>query len=318
MKRILLIAILLVALTASGQGLVPELAEKLISNCKTDHQKVEAIFRWITDNISYTTFSRYKKHKAKFVETEEDEGPLKSLNERVAEQVLRRKSAFCDGFARLFTSLCDYAGIRTEIICGYASGTMNRSKFGVNHYWNAVFLDNKWQLVDATWASGYIDIRSDEFVRNYNGRYFLASPEQFIRDHYPDDPRWTLLDDPKLPEEFRSSPFRQRSFNKYAFMSFWPGKGIIEAAVGDTILLQLEPGRTEAGTIAPSTITDTTLFTYSSSWVFLRPETEVGASSLPGKQQYRFAVSSANLQWLYLLYNDDVVLRYRLKINDRR
>jgi hypothetical protein len=317
MKRPFLIAMIFLALSSAGQGPVPELAKKLTSHCKTDHQKVEAIFRWITDNISYTTFPKSKKQKTKFVEPEEDDGPLKSLNERVAEQVLGRRSAFCDGYARLFTSLCDYAGIRSEIICGYASGTINRSKFGVNHYWNAVYLDDKWQLLDATWASGYIDMRSNEFVRNYNGRYFLTSPEQFIRDHYPDDPRWTLLDDPKMPDEFRSSPFRQRSFNKYAFTSFWPGKGIIEAAVGDTIVLQLEPGRSDVGTIAPSTVTDTTLFTYSSSWVFLKPDTEITASALPRKQQYTFAVSSVNLQWLYLLYNDDVVLRYRLKINQR-
>jgi hypothetical protein len=318
MKRLTVIAGMLICLSSFAQEDVATLAAKLTSNCKTDKEKVTNIFRWITDNISYTTFSKQKKRKEKFVEVEDDDdGPLKPLNERVAELVLKRRTAFCDGYARLLAALCEYAGIRCEIICGYASGGMGRSKFGVNHYWNAVFLEEKWQLLDATWASGYIDLRNNEFVRNYNDRYFLTSPEYFMRDHYPDDPRWTLLQEPKLPEEFRSSPFRQRSFNKYGFTSFFPNRGIIEATVGDTIVLQLEAGRAES--ISPSTLTDSSLFSHSSSWVFLKPDNNMGSSTaaLP-KHQYTFAVPSTEVQWLYLLYNDDIVLRYKLNITGKR
>lgn len=307
---------MLICLSSFAQEDVPALAAKLTANCKTDKEKVTNIFRWITDNISYTTFSNPKRRKEKFIEIEED-GPLKPLNERVAESVLKRRHAFCDGYARLLAALCEYAGVRCEIICGYAGGGIGRPKFGVNHYWNAVFLEEKWQLLDATWASGYIDLRNGEFTRDYNNRYFLASPEYFIRDHYPDDPRWTLLQDPKLPEEFRSSPFRQRSFNKYGFTSYSPNRGIIDAVVGDTIVLQLEAGRTE--NISPSTLTDSSLFSHSSSWVFLKPDNTVIPlkAALP-KQQYTFAISSAEIKWLYLLYNDDIVLRYKLNITEKR
>ncbi len=318
MKRLLLIVSLLAIVPAGAQEDVPSLARKLTAFCKTDQQKVTAIFGWITDNISYTTFPGQKKRKEKYTEPEDDDGPLKPLNERVAEMVLKRRTAFCDGYARLFTALCDYAGIRSEIICGYANTGFGRgaAKFGVNHYWNAVYLNDKWQLLDATWASGYIDLRSGEFVKDYNDRYFLSSPEFFIGSHYPDDPRWTLLTDAKVPDEFRQSPFRHRSFGKYGFTSFFPGRGIIEASVGDTIKLQLETGRLESNPISPGMLVDSSFFSHSSSLVFLQPDPTAQMQGL--KKQYSFAVTSTEVQWLYLLYNDDVVLRYKINVTGRK
>ena len=112
-------------------------------------------------------FYRVKPHPHKTIgisslknfETEvEDNTPLKPLSERVAETVLQRKVAVCDGYARLFTTLCDYAGIRSAIIVGYARAGTNKpaKRFGINHYWNAVMIDGNWYLLDATWASGYL------------------------------------------------------------------------------------------------------------------------------------------------------------------
>jgi len=318
MKRLLIIAFLLTIVPAAAQEDVPSLASKLTQECKTDLQKVTAIFHWITDNISYTTFPEQKKRKEKHAEPEDDDGPLKPLNERVGEMVLKRRTAFCDGYARLFAVLCEKAGIKSEIICGYANSGFGRgpAKFGVNHYWNAVYLEGKWQLLDATWASGYLDMGSGEFVRDYNSRYFLSSPEFFIRDHYPDDPRWTLLPDAKAPDEFRQSPFRHKSFAKYGFTSFFPGRGIIEAAVGDTIVLQLETSRLVTHPISPSMVVDSSFFYHSPSWFFLRPDAAAQITAF--KQQYTFRISTAEIQWLYLLYNDDVVLRYKVNITGRK
>jgi len=314
MKQVLSILLLFFSLSLNAQKDLASLSEKLFRNCNNDRQKVTAIFEWITSHISYTTFNRNSKKKPVIINETDDEGPLLSLNERVAELVLKRGTAFCDGYARLFAALCEKAGIRSEIICGYANGGFGRpgTKFGVNHYWNAVLLGGRWHLLDATWASGYINLRDGEFVRSYNGRYFLASPETFIRDHYPDDPRWTLLPDDKVPEEFRRSPFLQRSFAKYGFSSFSPGRGIIEATEGETIVLQLEAATKERGPVSPSMVVDSSFFTYSPSWVFLKPEQTDNA-----RYQYTYTVAGPHVQWLYLLYNDDVVMRYKLNVRKK-
>ena len=69
-----------------------QLANQLTASCKTDREKVKAIFKWITENISYRTFVRQKKitHTNKIQPDEpEDTNELKPLNERVAEMVLK-------------------------------------------------------------------------------------------------------------------------------------------------------------------------------------------------------------------------------------
>ncbi|MBM3415221.1 MAG: hypothetical protein FJY20_01990 [Bacteroidetes bacterium] len=320
MKKLLLLTILFDFTSLAAQTDAATLAKKLTAGLNSDHQKVKAIFQWITDNIAYTTFTKHQRKNKYPVPEPDDEGPLKPLNERVAETVLRRRTAFCDGYAKLFKVLCGHAGIRSEIISGYARGAFGRGglKFGVNHNWNAVFLEDKWQLLDVTWASGYINLRDGEFVRDYNDRYFLTAPEVFIKDHYPDDPRWTLLPDDKVPDEFRHSPFRQKAFAKYSFTSFYPGKGIIEAAVGDTIVLQLETGRTGAGTISPTLNIDSSFFSHSSSWVFLKPDRSLPQAETSPRQQYTYTVAGANVRWLYLLYNDDVVMRYKINVKSQQ
>jgi Transglutaminase-like superfamily len=324
MKWIITITFLLYNLPAITQEQPDELARQLTANGKTELEKVTSIFKWITGHVSYRVkpdkkLKRNKSFSVKNVNEEYwiiDDEPLKSLNERVAEDVLKNKKAVCDGYARLFKTLCDHAGINSEIILGYARSRPLKSvqRFGVNHYWNAVMIDNKWYLLDATWASGYVSMQGDVFIREYDEHYFLTPPEVFIQDHYPDDIRWTLLPDSKIPLEFYRSPFKQKSFSKYQITSFYPSGGIIETFVGDTIRLNLQTNIKETGrVISPDMLVDSTLFTHSSSWVFLKPD-QTENSNLQIQYNYLYAVSSPKVEWLYLLYNDDMVLRYKIKV----
>src|SRR4051812_9012973 len=98
------------------------LARYLTAGYQTDADKVYAIFTWITDNIEYNV-KRYRNISAYQQSTPDDDtGALKPLDERIAIDVLKKRRAFCDGYARLFKTLCDYAGIRSEIVTGYANG----------------------------------------------------------------------------------------------------------------------------------------------------------------------------------------------------
>ncbi len=299
------------------------LAKVLTGGLESDKEKVRVIFRWITDNISYMVKSNQKIMAAglasqKFLPEDIDDGsPLKSLNDRVAEGVLKKREAICNGYARLFSALCSHAGIQSEVIVGYARGGNSRSasKFSVNHTWNTVFLDGRWQLLDASWASGYISRDRNEFIRDYDAKYFLSDPRFFITDHFPDDPRWTLLPDAEVPDEFRHTPFKQKSFAKYKIISFTPSTGVINARVGDTILLELETGDEQRDKqISPDCSVDSALFRYSSSWVFLKPAMSEKQSATTGQYKYIYPITSTEAKWLYLMYNDDMVLRYRLNV----
>jgi hypothetical protein len=285
---------------------VKELADKLTRGYPTAIEKTRAIFRWMTGKISYrTTFKNVEAPE------ENDTAALKPLSERVAESVLRNRQALCDGYSRLFKTLCDYASIQCEVIYGYARTETHKQiqRFGSNHAWNAVYLDSNWYLLDVTWASGFIDSRTEQYVQHLDEQYFLTTPDNFIREHYPDDLSWTLMDDPPLMPEFRQSPFRQRAFAKYNIRRYAPSTGLINAKVGDTLHFEITSAdRLRDGNISPNPFLDQSLY-HSSKTALIKPVSSKGNSI-----KYEYRVIAPSIQWIYLLYNEDLVLRYRVNV----
>ncbi len=289
----------------------PLLAKQLVAFCNTDQEKVRAIFKWITNNIEYRTKQVFNKKGIPIAEENDDNSPLKSLDERVAEMVLIKGSAVCDGYARLFKTLCTYAGIQSEIITGYGRVNKYPRRFGNNHTWNAVMIDSSWQLLDFTWASGFISWTGNNFVRSFDESYFLASPEKFILEHYPDNIAWSLMEQPPLLVEFRSSPFKQKTFGKYKIASYKPLSGIIEVNQGDSVQLELEAMNIETDrSIGADPFLDIQSFNTNSSAVL--------SPSLVQRNKiiYNYYANSPLVQWLYVQYNNDVIMRYRLIVKN--
>ena len=284
-------------------GKADTLAKQLVALGKTEREKVRAIFRWITEHIDYNVrvYNRSKPTGPLFYEEPDYSNiALPPLNERVAAKVLYKKVAFCDGYARLFKTLCDHAGIQSEIIFGYARSNMSK-KFGVNHTWNAVLIDSTWHLLDATWASGFVSY-SNQFVKQYNDFYFLTPPEQFIRDHYPEDLQWTLLPDPPSYREFAQSPFRYSGFLKAGIVNHFPAKGVIETMVGDTVVIELKTKRELAN------------FYVSSSPVFDTNQLALKPMLNDEKFSFRYTITPDTGEWLYVFCNEELALRYRLNV----
>lgn len=280
------------------------LAKQLAALGSTEREKVRAIFRWITENIAYNVrpVGRKKNTQALFYEEPDDSSAtLPSLNERVAKKVLYKGVAFCEGYSRLFKTLCDHAGIKAEIIYGYAR-TNNNRRFGVNHAWNAVYFDSAWHLLDVTWASGVVTF-TNEFVRQYNDFYFLTPPEQFIRDHYPEDQKWTLLDNPPVYREYNQSPFRYSGYIKAGINNHFPSKGVIDVAVGETLHFELKARRE----ISNFYVSQTPVF--DSSQV-----TPITPNASDEKFSFKYSITSVTGEWLYVFCNDELAMRYKLNI----
>lgn len=298
----------------NNDNLTPALLAKFLTgNITSERGKVQAIFSWITDHIGYKVRPLYRSRfliQNTFDDT--DTGALKPLNERVAEKVLDERMAFCDGYARLFTTLCTYAGIQSQVVTGYARLSDEKGlKFRSNHSWNAVYLDSTWQLVDATWASGYITYAGDRFIKQYNDFYYLTPPEEFIRTHYPEDLQWSLLSDPPTLKEYENTPFRYTGFSRKNIQSFSPSKGIIEAFVGDTLTFELVTNDPDKYIrVTDSLAVDSVKLTQVNWWEYPIPP----YTSDHNKVYCNYVVTSSEPQWLSVVYNNDVVLRYRLKI----
>lgn len=292
---------------------VDSLAKKLAAPYQTDLEKVRAIFSWIAQHIAYNTgiYNAGKGYRAAtYVFDPADTITSKSAIEQTAESVLRRRVAICDGYSKLFKTLCDYAGVESQVILGYGKCYLEKNeKFRTNHTWNAVKIDSVWRLLDVTWASGYVTY-SNEFVHHMDESYFLAPPQQFILDHYPEDLRWTLLEQPPALREFHFSPFRYKSFIKYGIGSASPSNGTIETVAGDTIRIELKlKDPSKDSLTAPDAFFDSSNIELSPLSVFLKPVIE------NAKAIYTYIVADHDdIEWLHLLYNNDPVLRYKVNV----
>jgi hypothetical protein len=290
---------------------VDSLAKKISALYTTELEKTRAIFSWTAQHIAYNTgiYNAGKGYRqVKYVFDPADTISSKPATEQTAERVLRRRVAVCDGYAKLFKTLCDYAGVESEVILGYGKCYLQKDeKFRTNHTWNAVRIDSVWHLLDVTWASGFVTY-GNQFVPHMDESYFLTSPQQFILDHYPEDLRWTLLDHPPTLKEFRFSPFKYKSYIKYGIVSASPANGTIEAAVGDTIHIELKiKDASKDMQIAADPVFDSSIMQLSPASVFLEPVLD------KNKAIYTYVVADG-IEWLHLLYNGDPVLRYKLNI----
>ncbi len=178
---------------------LPGLAYGLTSQLTTEAERFRAIYLWVCYNIKgeYNLMNK-NEHKRKKLKNSPEALQLwnNQFIKEVFSRLLQKKETLCTGYAYLIKELSNLAGLECEIIYGY--GLANNIKFdninSPNHSWNAVKLDGKWYLCDATWSSGFIDMSDYMFEFKYEDAYFLMDPTEFVKSHRPMDEAWTLLD----------------------------------------------------------------------------------------------------------------------------
>lgn len=176
-------------------------ASYLTAPAKNDSEKVRSIFRWITHNISYDV----------------DAFLSQTVKRMSADDVLKHRSSVCQGYAVLFEQLAKSAGLEVETITGFAKGYSyipGEDYDESNHSWNAVKIDGVWRLLDCTWGAGYIG-DNGEYVRRFEEHYFLTEPQEFIFTHFPENPKWQLVQNPISKSNFLSLAYLKPSFFRY-------------------------------------------------------------------------------------------------------
>lgn len=171
---------------------VQSLTAYLIKPAKDDKEKVRSFYVWLTENIAYDIQAYRSFDPAKIGDIKPDD-------------VLKRRKAVCQGYSELFQEMCRLADIKCYVIPGYSKGfgyqPENHSFTYADHAWNAVYLNDQWYLIDATWGSGGVD-KQMKYIQQFNEKYFLTSPQVFVRDHLPLQPVWQLLDCPVSMKAF--------------------------------------------------------------------------------------------------------------------
>lgn len=117
--------------------------------------------------------------------------------------VFESRKATCLGFTNLYNSFLQNFDIDHRLVLGYSRSPMNVLE-GVepqeDHAWSAISFDNRWYLVEVTWANKYIN---DPKARDY---YFKTDPSEMILEHFPKDEKWQLLDDKWSFDRFVKAP----------------------------------------------------------------------------------------------------------------
>lgn len=183
-----------------GKGLynLPSLVYNLTAHLKTDVERFRAIYFWVCHNIRGNYDLMYKSERA-FIKYKDDPEALGLWNKDFQKEVfikLRTKNeTLCAGYAYLIKELTSLAGIECEIVYGF--GELNKVKFKnmevPNHSWNAVKLNGKWYLCDATWSAGFIDMSNLFFEYSFDNSFYLMEPSEFIKTHRPLEEKWILM-----------------------------------------------------------------------------------------------------------------------------
>lgn len=190
---------------------LPLLVHKLTSQLDTDVEKFRAIHTWVCLNIeSDHYFGDKTLRKRKKFKNDSLAFSIWNNQERskMFKRLLKNQKTICSGYAYLIKELSNFAGIDCKVIDGYSRTTeRNVGKIDIpNHSWNAVLLNKKWYLVDATLASGFFFVNENKFIKRYNDGYFLADPDLFIKSHFPLEEKWILVKDTPTLQQFVSGP----------------------------------------------------------------------------------------------------------------
>ena len=210
--------------------------DQLISLINKDftspNEKARAVFTWVASNISYDiSLSESMNHASmkafSYKNEKEKEVKEKKFKMDLVNTAMSTKKAVCHGYAALVEYLYLKLGLETKIILGHLR--TDPSEIGempnvLNHAWNVVKIEGKWQFVDTTLASGYISSKTNLFTFHFNDGYFFTTPEKFFLNHYPIDEKWLLIPESKI--HFAQLPVFYGSYFQLNYQITKPESGI--------------------------------------------------------------------------------------------
>ncbi|KAJ6625606.1 hypothetical protein B0H10DRAFT_1782610, partial [Mycena sp. CBHHK59/15] len=195
---------------------VEELAYNLTTPFDSETEKARAIFYWLHCNITYDVDSFFSGN----------------IQAATAMDTLRSGLAVCDGYAGLFKSLAEVAGLQAHKVTGHGKGfgytalapgepTPPESS---NHAWNCVLMDGEWRVLDSCWGAGAL--MGQVYTQRFAPVWFTSTPTEFGKRHYPTDPSYQLIPDedggPVSWEDYILAPEGPTIYGDFHTLEFLP------------------------------------------------------------------------------------------------
>lgn len=220
------------------------LAKRINQDYKDDLSKVRAAFRWLTNNIRYNLEEYYQPRKViqfKYSTEEERQQKLQAIKDKIIKDAFLTKMGVCEEYAQSFKKLADLMGIEAQVIKGYVRNSayeIGRVPRSTNHAWNSVKINDRWILLDATWAAGYVF--NGRWIRDFNEYYFAVDPKKIGLTHFPDDRRWQIVLDLGSLEDFYNQPIYSQGLLRRGITVLSPKKGNINVKKANNVVLTLQ------------------------------------------------------------------------------
>ena len=216
-----------------------ESVAKYIAEREDDpYYRIKALFDYVVDRIEYDVAVLDALRRGEFHYPPQD-----------AESIFEARIGVCAGYANLLVALGEHTGDEIVYITGN-SREQDGSVAGVGHAWNAARIDDRWYLVEPTWAAGHID-PDEGFVRAYDPTYLFTPPEVLINTHFPTDSKWQLLKEPLSRSEFVRQPMLRPSFFANGMKLIEPTRSQIRVGKEAHLRLKNPRGRHLRAYIAP-------------------------------------------------------------------
>ena len=192
-----------------------EAARKLAKPYQTEKEKARAIYTWISTNIRYDEKQEKAAQKNPTYrigyssEADLQQKRQEYIQEKI-EHTLKKKKGVCQDYSWLFQAMLTEIGIECEFVSGYSRTSpsqMGRIPQRPGHAWNAAKIDGEWALFDLTWST-------DMSAYGGNG-FFMMSPEEFYKSHYPSNAEWLFIEPAPSLENWSNQMFWYKSYNRY-------------------------------------------------------------------------------------------------------
>ncbi len=221
-----------------------QLANQITKDFTNDIDRVRAIYTWLALNVSYdfkTLYSGEAQINFSYSGEEDLQRKLAAINTHIVNKTLRTKKAICEGYAQTFKKVTELMDIPCMLIGGFSKTSINdigSNPAVENHAWNAVKINRKWYLVDATWGAGYTN--GDKWVQQLDDFFFLANPDNFVLTHYPTEKEWLFTKKSITKKQFYESPIYDKSFFSNNLQLIAPLKGELYVKPNENIVFTMK------------------------------------------------------------------------------
>lgn len=142
---------------------VVALANQLAKPEASEMKKLQAIYGWVTKNITYD-YQAYLSGQSQLTP---------------ASETINSKKGVCTNYAFVVAALSRASGLQARVVYGDAKNSNRWSS--QKHAWNEVMVGGRWVAVDATWDAGYIG--NGSFVPSPTTEFFNPDANAFALTH---------------------------------------------------------------------------------------------------------------------------------------